>query len=366
MLAIPEIPDAAGLGPEASISHDGTRLVQMWSLGKRPVLAVYRIGRHTEGNPAAAASPKSSPTIELLRSVPLGIGCQAKDAVVRFSGDGRMVTVACRDGTDDWSLVDIETPDRAPAVWHSPGLSVEVSKALVKRDKGETLSEKENNLLSQDFYEPKNCDNILTLPSKADAIYPASLGEGKGGRSYVTTNAQGYVRLWAEDAACPRAQFSSGFVRVDTWGAPAQLAFQESGVRRYAIYRHSTEVPQPLIRIYAQSGVSGAELITEHYPAYGLGTPVSMRFTPTGKCLEVRTKLKKPLTSDDDPEFVSLRYYVSTEAPALTALTKALIQDLEAKDDMKAAQEAADWRAALPHYSSAVDEQCGLTQPKGS
>lgn len=367
VLAIPKIPDSAGLGPEARISHDGTRLVQVWSMGKQLVLGVYRIGRHPAGNEATAGPPQSSPIIEFLRSVPLDLACEAKDTVARFSGDGRIVSVTCPESAyGDWSLVDIAT-DRAPTVWHSPGLPVEVSNALKKKDKGEILSKQENELLNQDLFkpEPKNCNGILTLPARTGAIYPTSLGEGKGGRSYVTTNESGFVGVWAEDSPCPRAQFSSNFVRLDTVGAPAQVAFQESDVKRYAIYRYSEEnaVP-PLIRLYAQSGVGGAELITEHYPP--LGTPVSMRFTPTGKCLEVQIKLKKPLTQDKDAEVVGLRYYISTEAAALTALTKALGQDLAEKENIVAAQQMPDWRRALRHYSAAVDEQCGVTQSKGS
>ena len=368
LVVIPSIPEAAGLGPSA-ISHDGRTLVQVWRVGVRPTLGVYRIGQRTEGDAATQTPPSSTPTVELLRTVALDVTCEAKDegtdAVVRLSGDGRMLTFACMERTDEWSLVDLAAADGTPPVWHSPGLPSDVGKAWAKLNRKEPLAESETKLLTAMLASPQYCDNILTLRSKADAIYPASPGEGKSPKSYVTTNTDGYVRVWDvgaganQDAQCPRAQFSSDFVRMDTVGAPDALAFQENEVKRYAIYR-SSGLP-PLIRIYTQARVNGAELITEHYPAYGLGTPISMRFSPNGKCLEVRTRLKKPLAAIEAEEYVSLRYYLSTEAPALTALTEALIQDLDAKSTTNVAQQATDWRNALPHYSAAVDAQCGLS-----
>jgi hypothetical protein len=195
------------------------------------------------------------------------------------------------------------------------------------------------------------------LPSNSDGLFFGTGESASGLDQFVTTSADGSVRLWPRSSAdasqreCPRAQFVSDFVRVIAGGRPTALAFHSANGRTlYAVYYKDP----PSIRLYDQTDPGSAELLMEHYPGRGLGTPDAMRFTLNGRCLEV-TSRRKRLHSEVRER---LRYSLVVDGEQLQDVAQALLADLQLPDG------GASGKIDLTRYETALAHACGESPGK--
>ncbi len=287
------------------------------------------------------------PVLQRSRKVPLPAGCAAP--TVRFV-DKSELTVDCGEGKA--FRLDIADPGaQLQALPSLPGVA-------------QTADPNARLLCDLHVGSIREGGQEILLRS-VPAVYLAPAASGRSAaqgtaRSLVTAGSEGYVRVWPGDRpGCPRAQFFSDFIRMVTVGSPVAIAFHDAGKRNlFAIYH---DQPSPVVRIFEQHSPNHAEQLVEHYPQFGLGTPVALRFTANGRCLQVQARRRNPLTlaKEDDHRYVRLSYFLMVDAAGIDPIAHALEQDLHGLTASELLAGTARW-SNTSRYREAVESVCGV------
>jgi hypothetical protein len=245
-------------------------------------------------------------------------GC--KDRSLRFSADDAVVSFEC--------LYESENPSGSALEW--------IPYAVGQKKREGASSAPVSNVSEGSFEAIRK----IVAAEKAASVFLGPRNEANPG--FATVRGNGYVRIWHDGKDRPSAEFRSDFVRVGTSGRPTALDVEDADDHPiYAIYSLS---PYPVIRIYDQRRARHATLLMEHYPPSGVGTPVSIEFTPEARCLKVRAKR----VVKESGELDLVVYYLILDTDRLLTVANALERDLEIKAP----------GSGLPAYEKAIKEQC--------
>lgn len=352
----------------AVLNHDGSRLAAVVNRQGTLVLRVFALG--LDGLEAPSASGKGL-SLGPWREIAVPLKCHVEETgkdppspSLRFRPGGSEIVLDCGDGQAAY----VEIKGEQLTVQTLSNMDIRAGSrpesSLLKCD----LAKDPTRVEQQDPTKIEEERRAGLVLSENGAIFLGSdVPAGQHG-SVITTGSGGYVRVWsmavgAKDAEqrCPSAQFFSDFVRVVTGGYPSALAFHQdsdSAESRFAILDSSQT---PVIRVYEQRDPNHAEQVIEHYPQYGLGTPVAVGFTSKG-CLEVHARRKKPLTSlkDEDHHYVRLPYYLILDAKQQRKVAEALENDLESLSPLERENGLGKRWENLPQYRQAIDDNCGV------